>query len=491
MNRKAIFHSLGQILFVEAIVLTIPLISSLIHRDNQYLSFLIPIATVLAIGLLLTLLIKNESNRIGAKEGFIIVGLSWILLGLFGCLPFIISGAIPNFINAFFETVSGYTTTGATILNGEQIEHYTATMPSIMLYRSLTHFAGGMGILVFVLAILPKSEGNNIFILRAESTGPQVGKLVSKIKVTARILYIIYIALTALEVLLLAISPSMTFFEALNYSFSTAGTGGFGIYADSCARFSNYCQVVISIFMMIFGINFNIFYLIVIGKVSKALKSEELLTYISLMIVATATVTINIFYGAMSISGESFGTALRLGFFETSSFMTSTGLTNASYLDWPALSKVILLFCMFIGACAGSTGGGLKIARICILFKSAKREISHLIHPKRISNIKFEGETLNESVSKNVLSYFTTIMILVVFSTILISIDGFDIETNFSAVASCINNVGVAFGHVAEVGNFNDYSAFSKIILSFSMLIGRLEVYPILILFNYKTWLNR
>ena len=490
MNKKAVIHSLGQIMFAEAIVLTIPLITSLICADGQYFSYIIPIATLIVVGLLFTQLTKGE-NKIGAKEGFVIVGLSWITLGLFGSIPYMISGAIPNFVNAFFETVSGYTTTGATILHGDEINNYTETIPSIMLYRSLTHFAGGMGILVFVLAILPKSEGNNIYILRAEATGPQVGKLVSKMKITARILYIIYVALTALETILLAISPSMTFFEALNHSFSTAGTGGFGLYSDSCAHFSSYCQVIISVFMMIFGINFNIFYLIIIGKVSKALKSEELWTYIGIMAVSTIIVTINIFFGAASISGSSFGSALRVGFFETSSFMTSTGLTNASYLDWPALSKVILFFCMFIGSCAGSTGGGIKVARICILVKSAKREMTHLIHPKRLTHIKYEGTILEESVSKNVLSYFTTIIILFVLCSVVISIDGFDIETNLSAVASCINNVGIAFGHVAEVGNFNDFSYFSKIVLSFAMLIGRLEIYPILLLFNYKTWINR
>ena len=490
MNKKAVFHSLGQIMFAEAIVLTIPLLTSIIYSDHQFLSYIIPIAILIAIGLLFVLTTRGET-KIGAKEGFVIVGLSWISLGLFGSIPYMISGAIPNFVNAFFETVSGYTTTGATILNGYEINSYTASMPSIMLYRSLTHFAGGMGILVFVLAILPKSEGNNIYILRAEATGPQVGKLVSKIKLTARILYVIYIALTALETILLAISPSMTFFEALNYSFSTAGTGGFGLYSDSCAGFSTYCQIIISVFMMIFGINFNIFYLIIIGKISKAIKSEELWTYIGIMATATIAVTLNIFLGAESLKNGTFGNALRVGFFETSSFMTSTGLTNASYLDWPALSKVILFFCMFIGTCAGSTGGGVKVARICILVKSAKREMGHLVHPKRLTHVKYEGAIIEESVSKNVLNYFTTIIILFVMCALAISIDGFDIETNLSAVASCINNVGIAFGHVAEVGNFNDYSYFSKIVLSFAMLIGRLEIYPILLLFSFKTWANR
>ena len=242
---------------------------------------------------------------------------------------------------------------------------------------------------------------------------------------------------------------------------------------------------------MIFGINFNIFYLIIIGKISKAIKSEELWTYIGIMATATIAVTLNIFLCAESLKNGTFGNALRVGFFETSSFMTSTGLTNASYLDWPALSKVILFFCMFIGACAGSTGGGVKVARICILVKSAKREMGHLVHPKRLTHVKYEGAIIEESVSKNVLNYFTTIIILFVMCALAISIDGFDIETNLSAVASCINNVGIAFGHVAEVGNFNDYSYFSKIVLSFAMLIGRLEIYPILLLFSFKTWANR
>lgn len=481
MNIKMIFYTIGNLLKVEATLLCLPLIVSFIYKENTYLSWLIPIAALLLFGILLTLK-KPEKRNLYAKEGMALVGLSWIVLSLFGCLPFVISRQIPNFVDALFETVSGFTTTGASILtNIEGLSH------SMLFWRSFTHWIGGMGVLVFVLAILPNSEGHNIFILRAESTGPQVGKLVSKVKVTARILYLIYLGFTILEMIFLLFGK-MPVFDSIVTSFATAGTGGFGIKSDSIASYSTYCQMVIAIFMLLFGINFNIFYFIIIGKVAQALKSEELRTYIIIIAVATITIALNIFF----VLDVSLSVAFKDSFFQVVSFMTSTGFVSTNYDIWPELSQIILFFLMFIGACAGSTGGGMKVSRFMILMKSIKREIKKIIHPNSITNIRLEGTTLDESVVKGVCNYFTVLITIFVVGVIVISLNGFDFVTTISSVVTTLNNDGPGFGSViGATGNFASFSVLSKLTLSLLMLIGRLEIYPILVLFSPKVWLNK
>lgn len=482
MNIKMVLHTIGKLLIVESSLLTLPLIVSLIYKENTYWSFIIPIIGLLILGILLTIK-KPQRKNLYAKEGMVLVGLSWILVSLAGCLPFIISKQIPNFFDAFFETVSGFTTTGASILT--DIEGQLSQ--SMLLWRSFTHWLGGMGVLVFVLAVLPSSEGQNIHILKAESTGPQVGKLVSKVRVTARILYLIYLVFTVLEVILLLIGK-MNLFDSLITAFGTAGTGGFSNKNDSVASYSSYCQMVVAIFMLLFGINFNIFYFIIIGKVSQALKSEELRTYLIIILVATIVITFNLVYSI----NTAFPTALKDSFFQVVSFMTSTGFVSTNYDIWPELSQIILFMLMWIGACAGSTGGGMKVSRFLILFKSAKREIQKIVHPNSVTNISFEGSTLDEKVVKGVCNYFTVLITIFVVAVILISINGFDFATTLTAVTTAINNDGPGFGNViGATGNFASFSIFSKVVLCALMLIGRLEVYPILILFSPKVWLNK
>jgi len=487
MNKRMIVNTLGKILIVEGFMLILPLITSLVYKEGIYLSYMIPIAILLLFGYLVIKFVKPKRNSIGSKDGLIIVGLSWIVMSIFGTLPYMISGSIPSFVNALFETVSGFTTTGASVLYPSEFSNIPN---SIMLYRSLTHFIGGMGVLVFVLAILPNSEGKNIYILKAESTGPQVGKLVSKLKLTARILYLMYVIFTLIEIILLVISPSMNLFEAIIYSFSTAGTGGFSLYSDSCASFSPYCQIVIAIFMMLFGINFNIFYFIIIGKISKALKSEELITYLGIMIGSSIIIAFNLFF-IMKDSYQVFSLAFRDSFFQVSSFMTSTGFSNTDFSDWPMFTKTLLIVLMYVGACAGSTGGGLKVSRFLIVIKSSIASIKRMIHPRSIQSIRLEGSIIDEETEKNVLGFYTLMFMFTLISTIIISIDGFDFETNFSVVSSCINNIGAAFGEVAKQGTFGIFSARSKVLLIILMLIGRLELYPIIILFMPKIWTNK
>ena len=490
MNIKMIFNTLGHILKVQAVLMVIPLIVSFIYNDGKHWSFIIPIIALIIVGFVLTIFVKPTRKNLFAKEGFTIVGLSWIVMGLFGCIPFIISKEIPSFIDAFFETVSGLTTTGTTILSDVE-----CLSKSIMFWRSFTHWIGGMGVLVFILAILPIANGENIFILRAESTGPQVGKLVAKVRGTARILYIIYLCLTLIQILLLSLGD-MPLYDAILNSFSTAGTGGFGIKNDSFASYSSYCQIVRAIFMLLFGINFNIFYLIIIGKFLQAIKSEELWWYLGIVFVSVIIISIN----TITSLDLSTGVGIKDAFFQVASIITTTGFSTTNFNIWPSLSQTILFLLMFIGACAGSTGGGIKVSRSVILFKSFGREIKKLTHPNSITNIRFEGNNVDEGVVKGISNYFTIFIIIFISCFLIISLNGFDFTTNITAVTACINNIGPGFGpidatnaiiDVGPAGNFGPFNWLSKLTLIFAMLVGRLEIYPILILFNPKVWLNK
>lgn len=488
MNYKMIFRIIGKLLKVEALLLCIPLVLSFVYSEGSFLSYLIPILLLITLGSLLSSL-KPKRNNIFAREGLIIVGLSWVIMSLFGCLPFIISGYIPNFFNAFFETVSGFTTTGASVVTN--IDSWYNRAKSLLFWRSFTHWIGGMGVLVFVIAILPKSDGQNIYIMRAESPGPQVGKLVSKIRLTARILYLIYLGLTILMALILMIDPKMPVFDAIIHAIGTAGTGGFGIRGNSVGYYSNYVQIVVTIFMFLFGINFNLFFLLLIGKFKQVLKSEELWWYLGIIAISVGIITIDI-YNDVNLMYNSIGGALKDSFFQVGTIMSTSGFSNTDFSKWSSVSQTVLFLLMFVGGCAGSTAGGLKVSRIAILFKSLKREVSRLIHPNSIAHIKFEGSNVDGSVVKGVARYFALLMVLAAFFLLIISFNGFDFLTNASAVAACINNVGPGLGPiVGPMGSFAPFNSFSKFMLSLAMLIGRLEIYPMLILFLPKAWSNK
>ncbi len=478
MNKRMILNILGSIVISEGIFIIIPLIVSLIYKEKtSAIAFLITIGIALGIGLLLKFIFKTKNRTIYAKEGFVVVSLAWLIMSLIGALPFVISGEIPSYINAFFETVSGFTTTGASILTDvESMSH------GMLFWRSFTHWVGGMGVLVFVMAVLPSITEGSIHLIRAEMPGPIVGKLVPKAKETARILYLIYIVLTTVEVILL-LCGGMNLFDSLLHSFGTAGTGGFGIKALSVAEYSPYIQWVITIFMLIFGINFNLFYLILIGRIKNVLKSSELWVYVGIVTVSVASIIFNV--GSMY---SSLWETVRHSAFQVSSIITTTGFSTTDFNLWPDFSKTILLILMFIGGCAGSTAGGLKISRVILLFKMVRSEIKHLLHPRSVNSVKFEGKVIDNTTKNSVVIYFATYVICFVAILLVISIEPFDFESNFSTAVSCFNNVGPAFSAFGPLSNYSGYSDLSTVILSFAMLLGRLEIFPLLITLSPSTW---
>lgn len=477
MNYKMVLKTVGRLLQTEALLMLLPMAVSFYYKENTSVVFGIVIALLIVTGSLMTLP-KLQNRRVYAREGFVIVSLSWMLLSLFGALPFVFSGAIPSFVDALFETVSGFTTTGASILNNIE-----ALPKSILFWRSFTHWIGGMGIIVFVLAILPQKDMQSMHILRAEVPGPTVGKLVSKTTVTARILYIIYGVLTVAEIIAL-LCCDMPLFDSVTTAFATAGTGGFSVKNASIAAYGNLgAEIVISLFMLLFGINFNLFYLFLMKQFKRVFKSEELWTYLTVIGVAVVLVTMNIYPMV-----ESFGTALRQAGFQVISIITTTGFVTADFGQWPALSQMIIVTLMFLGACAGSTGGGLKVGRMIILVKSAFRELRRAINPNRVKAIKLDGAVIEKDVVTTTSTYFIIYMFIIGISTLLLSFDNFDFTTTLTSVITCINNVGPGLAGVGPVENFADFSDFSKLVLSLNMLIGRIEIFPVLILFMRSTW---
>lgn len=483
MNKSMVLSITGIILQIEALLLLLPAVVSLIYRESCVWAFLISAALSVITGSLLRLIFKPKNTLIYAKEGLVIVALCWIAMSLFGCLPFIISKEIPNFFDAFFETVSGFTTTGASILrNVEALSHGT------LFWRSFTHWIGGMGVLVFITAVIPNMSDRSIHIIKAEMPGPIVGKLVPKVKDTSRMLYLIYILLTFAQIIFL-LCGGLDLFESSVLSFGTAGTGGFAIKADGIASYTPYVQWVITIFMLIFGVNFNLYYLIIIRRFRSALKSEELWTYLSIVFVSVAIITSQIHGTAAQF--ENFSDALRHSAFQVSSIITTTGYGTADFNLWSQLSKAVLFILMFMGACAGSTAGGLKISRVMILFKTIKKECQRLIHPRSVRTIKFEGKALDTVTRHGVTAYFAIYILCILAVFLLVSLDKFSFETNFTAAVSCFNNIGPGFDVVGPLGSFADYSAFSKIVLSFAMLMGRLEIYPVLLALSLGTWTKK
>lgn len=484
MNVKITLKYFGYLLAIEGAFMLPSLIIALVCGEiSSAMAFIITMAVLFLIGVPLVF-IKAGNPALYAKDGFFIVALSWIALSLFGAIPFTLSGAIPHYMDAFFETVSGFTTTGASILTDiESLPH------SILYWRSFTHWLGGMGVLVFILAILPKSAGSGVslHILRAESPGPSVGKLVPKMRSTARILYLMYIFMTVVQVILLLIG-GMPLFDSLVVSFGTAGTGGFAITNTSIAAYdSYYLQGVITVFMLLFSVNFNIYYLILTKEFRAAYKDTELRVFLGIVVLSVGAIAINI-YQTQSAIYETFGTALHHSAFQVSSVISTTGFATVDFDKWPTFSKMILLALMYIGACAGSTGGGIKISRLIIFIKSIAKEIKKLIHPNSVKLIRVNNKVVPSDVVHSVNIYLSAYCIVMVISTVLLAFNNFDFETTLSAVVACFNNIGPGFGMVGAAGNFSMFSDFGKLILCADMLLGRLEIFPILILFSPSLW---
>ena len=475
-----VIKTTGMLLTVEACLLLLPLAVALYYRERCFYAILITIGISALLGGGAMLWGRNASKTIYSREGFVITALSWFLLSAVGALPFRISGEIPSYVDAFFETVSGFTTTGASILNDVE-----AMSRGLLFWRSFTHWVGGMGVLVFLMAMTKNISDRSIHIMRAEMPGPIVDKITPRTRDTAKIFYAIYIALTFVEVALL-LCGGMPLYEALVHAFGTAGTGGFGILRDSIASYSPYLQWVIGVFMLIFGVNFNLYYLILIKRFKSVLKSGELWTYLGFAAASTGLIAFNIrsFYPSVS-------EAIRTAFFQVSSIMTTTGYATADFDTWPTLSKTTLLLLMFIGACAGSTGGGIKVSRVMIYVKSIHRELRKLLRPRAVNVIRLEGKMVDENVVRGQNAYLAVYALSFCLFFFLLSFDRFDVETNLSAAAACFNNIGPGFAAVGPTHSYAGYSAISKLVLSAAMLMGRLEIFPILLMITPSTWRNR
>ena len=476
MNKQMIRYILGQVLRIEGILMLLPCVVAVIYREKEGYVILGVAALCFFLGTAATIR-KPESQVFYLKEGCVATALSWIVMSVFGCLPFYLTGAIPSFVDAMFETISGFTTTGSSILTDVE-----ALAMSLNFWRCFTHWIGGMGVLVFLLAVIPLSGGSHINLMRAESPGPSVGKLVPKIRYTARILYIIYVGMTLVQIVLLLIGH-MPLYDALTITFGTAGTGGFAIKSDSISSYSPYLQWVSTIFMILFGVNFNAYYLILFRKFKKAAAIEEVRYYFLVILAATAFIA-----WALCRSAMGFADALRHAAFQVGSIITTTGFATTDFNLWSGSCKTVLVLLMFIGACAGSTGGGIKVSRFVLLIKTVKKELNSYIHPKSIKKIKVDGKPVEHEVVRSTNVYFITFMILFVLSVFLVSLEGKDLVTTFTAVATTINNVGPGLEQVGPMANFAHLTNLSKIVLSFDMLAGRLELFPLLILFHPSLW---
>lgn len=478
MNYRVISYILGWVLAIEGLFLAVSAAVGGMYGERAALSFLYAALICAALGMP-AILKKPRRMAFFMKEGFVTVALCWIVLSIFGALPFVFSGDIPRFTDALFETVSGFTTTGASVVpDVEVLSHCT------LFWRSFTHWIGGMGVLVFLLAILPLAGGSQMYLMQAESPGPSVGKLVPKTRHTALILYALYILLSVVEFILL-LGGGMTVFNAVTTTFGTAGTGGFGIRNSSMADFSPYLQWVVAVFMMLFGINFNLYFLVLIGRGRQALKSEELRTYLGVIAAATLLIVLN-----TRAAGVRLGETVRHAFFQVSSIITTTGFATCDFDLWPSLSKCVLVLLMLVGACAGSTGGGIKISRVLILIKRAGEELHKFIFPNSVTKIRLEKKILDREVVHTTSAFLIVYVFIFAISTLLVSAEGHDLETCFTAVAATFNNIGPGLSVVGPTRNFGFFSDFTKYVLIFDMLAGRLELFPMLILFSPRTWLK-
>lgn len=476
MNRAIIRFILGSVLKIEAVLMLLPCIVALLYQEQEGISFLLVAFLSGILGIVLTLN-KPKNHVFYLKEGCIITALSWILLSIVGAIPFVLTGEIPSFTDALFETISGFTTTGASILSDvEALSHAS------LFWRSFTHWIGGMGVLVFLMAIVPLSGGSNIHLMKAESPGPSVGKLVPKMKHTARLLYLIYFGLTIVEIVFL-LAGGMPLFDSLTTTFGTVGTGGFGIKNNSIAGYSPYLQWVITTFMILSGINFNAYYLILFKQFKKAFTMEEVRAYIAIIIAATSIIFVELVRTSMNTVD-----ALRHAAFQVGSIITTTGFATTDFNEWTQASRTVLVLLMFIGACAGSTGGGIKVSRFITVFKTVGKEINSYIHPRSIKKIKMDGKPIEHEIMRATNVYFITFLSLFILSVFLISLEEKDLITNFTAVAATINNIGPGLEMVGPTQNFAHFTPFSKYILMFDMLAGRLELFPMLLLFVPTIW---
>ncbi|MBQ4067997.1 MAG: TrkH family potassium uptake protein [Lachnospiraceae bacterium] len=476
MNNSIIRYMLGMLLKFESIFLLLPCLIAVIYGEREGLSYLL-VAVVCAILGIVSTAKKPENTTFYLKEGCVVTALCWIILSMFGAAPLVLTGEITSFVDALFEIVSGFTTTGASILSDVEALSYTSNM-----WRCFTHWIGGMGVLVFILAIMPLNTGSHINIMKAESPGPSVGKLVPKVRQTARLLYVIYFVLTVVQVILLVVGD-MTLYESLATAFGTAGTGGFGIKNTSIGGFSAYTQWVVTIFMILFGVNFNAYYLLLLRQFKKAISIEEVKCYFVIVFAAIGIIFVQVF--------EVFGNvadALRHSAFQVAAIITTTGFSTTDFNVWSQTAKTVLVMLMFIGACAGSTGGGMKVSRFMIAFKTIVKELNSYIHPRSVKKIKMDGKPIEHEVVRSVNVYFLTYMIIFSISVLLISFEGKSLVTNFTAIAATINNIGPGLDAVGPTQNFSIFSPFSKLVMVFDMLAGRLELFPLLVLFHPAAW---
>ncbi len=477
MNYKIVRYFMGKIMILLSAIMIIPMLISIAFGENNSFAYLIPLSILAAAGGI-CIIKKPKKNGVRIREGFLICTLSWLVMSVFGAMPFWISGEIPCYTDAFFETVSGFTTTGSTILT--DIE---AVSKSLLFWRSFTHWIGGMGVLVFALAILSQKDTKTMFIMRAEVPGPKVGRLVSKTKFTARILYGIYIGLTLLEFVMLLFGK-MSVFDSITTAMSTAGTGGFSAKNASIAYYNSpYIEYVVTIFMLLFGVNFSLYYYLLIRNFKDFIKNEELRWYIIIVLGATFLIT-----GNIHTLYKGLEPAFRAAFFQVGSIITTTGFITADYEKWPVFSQCILILLMFFGACAGSTGGGLKIIRIMLMTKAGIREVRHAINPRAVSAIKLDGRTVDEEMITRTNAYFLVYMFIMAVSVLAVSVDRLTVVESTTSVITCINNIGPGLGVVGPVGNFSSLSHLSKWVLCFDMLVGRLELFPVLTLLHPSFW---
>ncbi len=477
MNRRMILYVLSRILLCEAALMVPSLAVGILYREAAAQAFLPPIALLLLFGLALGIQ-KPKSTAIYARDGFFIVASAWILLSLVGAIPLWLGGGFASFWDCIFEIVSGFTTTGASVLSAPEL------LPKcILFWRSFSHWVGGMGVLVFVLAIVPLSDDRSLHLMRAEVPGPVVGKLVPRMRDTAKILYGVYSVMTVILIILLKFG-GMSLFDASCYAFGTAGTGGFGTSAAGVGGFNSaYIDIVLGVFMLLFGVNFNLYYFILIKRASEAFQSEELRVYIGVVVLSTALIACNIlsYYDTVE-------SAVRHAFFQVSTIITTTGFATADFARWPQFSQTLLVLLMICGACAGSTGGGLKISRCILLLKTCAQEIRRLIHPRAVSLVRLEGKSIDDDTMRGTLAYFSLYMAIVLLTILLLSLNELDFTTNVTATLACFNNIGPGLGQVGPMGNYSMYSPFSKMLLSLNMLLGRLEILPIMVLFSPRAW---
>ena len=476
MNYPIIFYILGCVLKFEGAFLMLPALVAIVYREAMVYPYLLMAGSCLLIGQILTWK-KPKSSALYTRDGFVSVALSWIVMSIFGALPFVLTGDIPFFVDALFETVSGFTTTGASILTDvEALSHAS------LFWRSFTHWIGGMGVLVFIMAILPLMGGSTMNLMKAESPGPSVSKLVPHVKDTAKILYSIYIAITICEVFLLCIF-GMPLFDSLTITFGTVGTGGFGIKNDSMGSYSPALQNIVTIFMILSGVNYTAYFYLACGKIKEAFRLEEVRWYFIIILASAGIIAVNTrhMYPALEET-------LRHAFFQVGSIITTTGYATTDFDLWPEMSKCILVILMFIGACAGSTGGGIKVSRLVILFKTIRKELSLIIHPREIRKIRMDGRVVEHETVRSTNVFLVTYFAILLISTLLVSVDEFDFTTNFTGVLSALNNIGPGLAKVGPTLNFSIYSPFSKLVLIFDMLAGRLELFPLLIIFMPSTW---